>query len=97
MWKFYKDVTLYALAICIFIALASVGTYKSIIGAFVNLFLIFGVFGTGLGVLAYNYFQKQQYYFYHNLGFTTRTLILKTWLVNICITAVLLLFISIWI
>lgn len=96
MWKYYKDVTLYAVAICSFIAIASAQTYTSIPGALINLFLIFGVFGTGLGVLAYNYFQKQQYYFYHNLGFTKRTLILKTWLVNICITAVFLLFISIW-
>ncbi len=97
MFKFYKDVTLYAFAICIFIAIASAPTYTSITGALVNLFLIFGVFGTGLGVLAYNYFQKQQYYLYHNLGFTKRGLILKTWLVNLCITAVFLLFISLWI
>lgn len=96
MWKYYKDVTLYALVICVFIVLASAATYKSIAGALLNLFLIFGVFGTGLGILAFNYFHKQEYYLYHNLGFTKRVLILKTYLVNLCITVVLLLFISIW-
>jgi hypothetical protein len=91
MWKYYKDVTLYALAICSFIAMASSATYTSVASGVLNTLVIFGVFGTGLGVLAYNYFQKQQYYFYHNLGFTKRELIVKTWLVNLVIAAVLIL------
>jgi len=97
MWKYYKDVTFYSLAICCFIAIASSPTYTSITGGLINTFLIFGVFGTWLGILAYHYFQKQQYYLYHNLGFTKKELMVKTWLVNLCITAVLLLFTSIWI
>lgn len=91
MWKYYKDVSLYALAICCFITLATSATYASLGSALLNSFLIFGVFGTGLGVLAYNYFQKQQYYLYHNLGFTKKELVLKTWLVNLGIAAILVL------
>ena len=96
MWKYYKDVTLYALAICIMIAIASAAAYETIAQSLLNSFLIFGVFGTGLGVLAFNYFQKPQYYLYHNLGFTKRQLILKTYLVNLGITAVLILITSIF-
>lgn len=96
MWKYYKDVTLYTVAICCFITIASSSAYSSIGSALINFFLIFGVFGTGLGVLSYNYFQKQQYYMYHNLGFTKRELILKTWLVNLGIAAILVLIAAIF-
>lgn len=87
MWKYYKDVSLYALAICCFIGIASSGAYASLSGGFLNVLLLFGVFGTGLGALAFTYFQKNQYYLYHNLGFTKKELIVKTWLVNFGLAA----------
>lgn len=61
--------------------------YSSIFAAikfdFIWLFLIYGTFGTGVGILFFNYYYKNQYYFYHNLGYTRRKLALNTFLVNI--------------
>jgi len=88
MWTYYRDVTLYTLAITLFFSLASAAMYDSFIDRLYNLVIIFGVFGTGLGVLAFNYFQKAQYYMYHNLGFTRAQLIKRTWYVNIIIAII---------
>jgi hypothetical protein len=96
MFTYYRDVTLYALGITLFTSMASIGAFQSLGRAFINGFLIFGIFGTGLGVLAFNYFQKAQYYMYHNLGFTKSELILKTWGVNFCISIVLIILIGVW-
>lgn len=96
MWKYYKDVTLYALAVCCFIGITSSGAYDNFWSGLLNLLVIFAVFGTGLGILAFNYFQKNQYYLYHNLGFTKKELILKTWLVNLSIGIFFSLLISIF-
>jgi hypothetical protein len=82
MWAYYRDVTLYTLAITVLTSLASAAMYDSFIDGLFNAILIFGVFGTGLGVIAFNYFQKAQYYMYHNLGFTKSYLIKRTWFVN---------------
>ncbi len=82
MWTYYRDVTLYNLAITILTSFASAGMYDTFIGWTINALIVFGVFGTGLGVLGFNYFQKNQYYMYHNLGFTKSYLIMRTWLVN---------------
>ncbi|WP_299675296.1 hypothetical protein [uncultured Dokdonia sp.] len=82
MWTYYRDVTLYTLAITLLTSLASAAMYDSFIASLYNALIIFGVFGTGLGVLAFNYFQKAQYYMYHNLGFKKSHLIKRTWFVN---------------
>lgn len=50
---------------------------------FIWLILIYGSFGTGAGILFFNYYYKNQYYFYHNLGYTRRKLAQNTFLVNI--------------
>jgi len=97
MFTYYRDVTLYSLGITLFTSLASLGAFSSFGSALINAFVIFGVFGTGLGVLAFHYFQKAQYYMYHNLGFTKSELILKTWGVNFCISIGLIILISVWI
>lgn len=89
MWTYYRDVTLYAVAICLFFGLASSPARDSISSGIIITLLIFGVIGTGLGALAFNYFQKQQYYMYHNLGFTKRFLILQTWIINFVIAIAL--------
>lgn len=89
MWTYYRDVTLYAIAICVLSAVASAPARDSLsVGILITL-LIFGIFGTGLGVLAFTYFQKQQYYMYYNLGFTKRYLILRTWIINAVIGFIL--------
>lgn len=82
MWTYYRDVTLYALAITLLTSFASAAMYDSFMDRLYNAIIIFGVFGTGLGVLAFNYFQKAQYYMYHNLGFTKSQLIKRAWYVN---------------
>ncbi|RMB57977.1 hypothetical protein EAX61_10135 [Dokdonia sinensis] len=97
MWTYYRDVTLYTLAICFFLGIASSGAFDSFAGGLLNMCVIFGVFGTGLGVLAFSYFQKQQYYMYHNLGFTKKDLILRTWGINLGIGILIALLIAMWI
>ena len=89
MFPYYRDVTLFALAICILFGLASAGVVDGLLDWLLRTVIIFGVFGTGLGVLAFRYFQKQQYYMYYNLGFTKKELILKTWAVNFTIGVVI--------
>lgn len=82
MWRYYRDITAYNFALSGFVfiyQLINIGTLKS---ALVLSGMLFAVFGTGLGLLAYQYFQKQQYYMYYNLGFSKTYLISKTWGVN---------------
>lgn len=90
MWTYYRDVTLYTLAITLLTSFASAAMYDTFIDRLFNGVLIFGVFGTGLGVLAFNYFQKAQYYMYYNLGFTRLQLIMRTWFVNLVIAIILI-------
>ena len=94
MWNFYRDVTLYAAAVCVLFGLATVPARDSIINGVLVTIVVFGVFGTGLGILAFGYFQKQQYYMYHNLGFTKRHLITRTYLINGFLAIVLLIITS---
>ena len=97
MWTFYRDVTLYAIGITLFTSFIAGGAFNTVMdealqGSFekeglgfavLRTLLFFGFLGTGLGVLAFHYFQKQQYYMYYNLGYTRRFLILRTWMVNL--------------
>lgn len=89
MWYYYRDVTLYAIAVCLLFGLASAPARESIASGILVTVIIFGLFGTGLGILAFWYFQKQQYYMYYNLGFTKRYLILYSWSVNAVISGIL--------
>ncbi|MFD2827722.1 hypothetical protein ACFSYG_14680 [Leeuwenhoekiella polynyae] len=82
MWKFYRDVTLFAL-------LFSVVTIP--FGSLLTAPIVFGVLGTPVGLLAYIYFQKAEFYGYYNLGYTRYRLVTKTWLINLCATPALLL------
>ncbi len=96
MWNYYRDVTLYAMTICFLSGMASVAAYDNFISSIINTILIFGVFGTGLGVLAFGYFQKQQYYMYYNLGFTKKYLVLKSWGINFGFSSLIALLLSIF-
>ena len=85
MWTYYRDITIYPIGLTVFILLYQFlknGDFKSAV-IFSGLF--FAIFGTGLGVLAFNYFQKRQYYMYYNLGFSKTYLILKSWAYNFSI------------
>lgn len=90
MWTYYRDVTLYTLAITLLTSFATAAMYDSFMDRLFNAIVIFGVFGTGLGVLAFNYFQKAQYYMYYNLGFTKLDLVMRTWFINLVIAIVLI-------
>lgn len=80
MWKFYKDITLFAFLF----AVVSIP-----IGGFLTAPFIFGVLGTPVGVLAFNYFQKSEFYGYYNLGYTKFYLISRTWLINLAVCPIL--------
>ena len=84
MIKFYKDITFYALLFAV-VSIPLAGLYGAVI--------VFGIFGTPVGLLMYNYFHKHEFYGYYNRGFTWRYLILRTWLVNFLASPVLLLFV----
>lgn len=76
------------MAVCFLFGLASAPANDSFFSGVISTVIIFGVFGTGLGVLAFGYFQKQQYYMYYNLGFTKKYLILKTWVINFALAII---------
>lgn len=82
MWKFYRDVTVFAL-------LFSVVTIP--FGSLETAPIVFGVFGTPVGLLTFTYFQKAEFYGYYNLGYTRYKLVSKTWFINLCATPVLFL------
>jgi hypothetical protein len=93
---YYRDVTLYGLAASLVPSIGSAGLYDSFGGWLLNLLLVFGVFGTGFGLIGFWYFQKQQYYMYFNLGYTKTHLILATWGINLAIAILLALFTKIF-
>ena len=93
---YYRDVTLYALAASLLPSVGSAGLYDRLGAWLLNLLVIFGVFGTGFGLIGFWYFQKQQYYMYFNLGYTKTHLVLKTWGINLAITIILALFTKIF-
>ena len=82
MWKFYRDITRFAALF----ALVCIP-----IGSLTSATVLFGILGTPVGLLMFNYFQKEEFYGYYNLGYTKLKLIGTTWLVNLALTPVLLL------
>ena len=86
MIKFYKDITFYALLFAL-VSIPLAGLYGAVV--------VFGIFGTPVGLLMFNYFRKHELYGYYNRGYTRHFLILRTWLVNFLASPVLLLLIFI--
>ena len=82
MFKFYKDITFYALLFAL-VSIPLAGLYGAV--------FVFGIFGTPVGLLMYNYFHWHEFYGYYNRGFTRHFLILRAWLVNFLVIPVLLL------
>ncbi len=80
--KYYYDVTRYNLAFSILI-----GLLRGVVPGVVSI----GTFGMIVGLICFRYYQKNQYYFYYNLGFTRLRLIATTWALNLIITLLLLL------
>ena len=80
--KYYFDVNIYNLALSIVF-----GYYY---GTFYGL-LIYGTFGTLVGILNFRFIKKDEYYMYQNLGISKSKLIRKVWIINLAITLPLLL------
>ncbi|MAZ28567.1 MAG: hypothetical protein CL868_16020 [Cytophagaceae bacterium] len=74
MFRFYIDVTKFALAFCTLLV-PLMGVLQGI--------LVFGIFGTPLGLIGFYQFHKSEFFTYYNLGHTKRELILKTWMFNL--------------
>lgn len=57
--------------------------------------LIFCTFGIFLGLLAFRYFKKNEYYLYYNLGYSKNDLIKKTFIRNLIISSIIFMLIII--
>ena len=66
-------------------------TYSTLLGILfspISIPLCFGTFGTFVGYLSFNYYFKNQYYFYYNLGLTKKRLITQVWIINIFLSII---------
>ena len=73
-WKYYTDLTKFNLGLSLLIAFAT----SPVEGV-----LLFLTGGMIISLIAYEYFHRDEYYLYHNLGFTRVRLALTSWLINI--------------
>lgn len=80
--KYYYDITRVNFGFSILIGII-IGLDAGIIS--------FGTFGMLVGLISYRYFQKNQYYFYYNLGLSKTALISVTWIINLIISIIILL------
>jgi len=78
-WHYYRIITLYNILFSIPTTLLTGNVYW--------LPILFCTFGMGAGILAFDYYFKQQYYFYHNMGLTRKKLTFMMLGVNTCIAA----------
>ena len=74
MIKFYQDITIYNLGFSILI-----GLYTSFLWGLA----IFCTVGMFIGLVVFEAFRKNQYYFYYNMGVTKKRLLIYTWLINL--------------
>ncbi|WP_028375964.1 hypothetical protein [Leeuwenhoekiella sp. W20_SRS_FM14] len=82
MWKLYRDITGYALLFTL---------VTLFFGSGIISIIFFGILGTPVGYFAFNYFQKEEFYGYYNLGYTKFHLLSKTWFVNLILSPILVL------
>jgi hypothetical protein len=85
-FKYYLDVTKYNAIFCILMCIISPDLIEIII--------LFGTVGVLISFLAYRYFQDIEYYFYINCGLSKRNLQLKTFIINLAVSSIIL--ITIW-
>ncbi len=80
--KYYTDVSLYNLGASVIVSL-----YTSILWGLFT----FCTLGVGIGWLCFQYFKKNEYYFYYNLGWTKWRLISFVVVINMVIAIPILL------
>ncbi len=85
-FKYYFDVTKYNVVFCIL--------FLIITPSFVEFIVLFGTIGIVASFMAYRYFQNIEYYFYLNCGLSKRSLQLKTFIINLATSSIML--ITIW-
>ncbi|NJW52248.1 hypothetical protein [Salinimicrobium oceani] len=73
-WKYYRDFNFFNLSFSI-LSWVFFGPVSGL--------LIFLSFGMGIGYLGFNYFRKQEYHLYYNLGYRKSFLIKKVWAHNL--------------
>ena len=83
---YYWHVTRYNLVLSVLITVLS---FNPVSGA-----ICFGSFGVLASFLAYRYFHNLQYLFYLNAGFSKKELMMKTALINISISIIMIIIIS---
>jgi len=79
LWKFYFDTLLYNVCFSIITSIVSMD--------FTKLPLFLCTVGTLASFAGYSYFQKNQYYFYYNLGYSKLRLFLFVGIVNLAVMA----------
>lgn len=72
--KYYTDTTLFNLLLSIL-----VGLYAGVIWSL----LTFASMGTLIGFMVFGYFKRNEYYLYHNFGYTKVMLMKRVWGVNL--------------
>ena len=72
--QYYFDTTLFNLGCSVLIS-----AYGGPIWGAIS----FATVGTLIGFLIFAYFKNNEYYFYHNLGYTKRALMVKVWSINL--------------
>ena len=80
--KYFIDVSTFNIPFSIIIGVGA-GFLWSIVS--------FATFGFLIGLLGFQFFRKNEYYAYYNLGYTKRNLAKKVWFINIGIVFLLLL------
>jgi len=79
VFRYFKEINTYNVPLAIIIGIAAGPLYA---------LLIFSSFGVFIGMLAFDYFQKHQYFMYENLGFSKSFLLSRVFLLNILIAVI---------
>jgi hypothetical protein len=80
--KYYFDVTKYNVVFCILFFILRPNIIEFII--------LFGTIGVVVSFMAYKYFQNIEYYFYANGGLSKTHLQLKTFIINLVASSIIL-------
>ncbi|WP_026913893.1 hypothetical protein [Christiangramia portivictoriae] len=76
VFKYYKEINLYNVPLAIFTGIAA--------GPFYAL-LIYCSFGIFVGMLAFDYFKKHQYYMFENLGYSKSFLLSRVFVLHVLV------------
>ena len=83
--RYYLELFLYNLSFSIVCAIL-VGSMSGWAAGVAWGVLCFALFGAFISEQVFSYFKKKEYYFYHNMGYTRKALLLKTWGMNMLLS-----------